>query len=146
MQIDHDHSTGQVRGLLCHPCNVMLGDFAEDVGRLELAAQYLLRGPIEIPQTTRPVEAAKQGTSASNLWYKYGLTEETLQILREHQGGCAICTEPLGPGHKTHVDHDHKSGSIRGLLCRGCNLGLGHARDDIQVLRRAVAYLDRGGK
>lgn len=84
------------------------------------------------------------GTRAGNLWYIYGLTEQTFQELRDRQnGGCAICRVPLGPGQGTHIDHDHRLGTkaVRGLLCRGCNVGLGHAREDVGVLRRALEYL-----
>jgi hypothetical protein len=55
-------------------------------------------------------------------------------------GQCAICKDPQE--HKSaHLDHCHDSGVVRGFLCRGCNLGLGHFRDRPELLRGAAAYL-----
>ena len=69
----------------------------------------------------------------------YGLTEERLQeLLRAQRGVCAIC---LGPGPE-HVDHDHISGRVRGLLCFQCNIALGHLRDRPDVIRRAADYVE----
>jgi hypothetical protein len=39
------------------------------------------------------------------------------------------------------VDHNHKTGAVRGLLCCKCNFILGHADDDVGILRRAISYL-----
>ncbi len=62
-------------------------------------------------------------------------------MLAEQDGGCAICGR--APGKiALHVDHDHESGEIRGLLCVGCNNALGQFRDDVDLLRRATAYLN----
>ena len=144
MHIDHDHETGVVRGLLCHLCNVMLGAFAEDPARLVFAVAYLRRGLVVLTPRSRPREAAKPGSRAMNLWYKYGLTEEAVIELRALQGGgCGICQAPLGTGQQAHIDHDHGRGrkAVRGLLCRSCNLGLGHARETLEILRKAVKYL-----
>jgi Recombination endonuclease VII len=60
----------------------------------------------------------------------------------ERQGGCAICGSP-DPGWTKgwHVDHDHKSGALRGLLCNRCNLMLGHAKDSAVTLQAAIDYL-----
>ncbi len=41
-----------------------------------------------------------------------------------------------------HIDHDHKTGEIRGVLCGGCNVALGSARDDPELLRNLAAYLE----
>ena len=43
------------------------------------------------------------------------------------------------------VDHCHKNGKVRGLLCRSCNLGIGQLRDDIEVLSNAITYLQWRG-
>lgn len=69
---------------------------------------------------------------------KYGLTVEAEQRMRVVQNNaCAICEEP----RELHVDHDHASGQVRGLLCPSCNNGLGRFRDDPERLERAANYL-----
>jgi len=71
--------------------------------------------------------------------------EEYEELLASQAGVCAICSEPPPPltdGKQAfHVDHDHANGEIRGLLCRGCNFGLGNFRDRTDLLRAAIAYL-----
>ncbi len=60
-------------------------------------------------------------------------------MLAAQHGVCAICqTAPA-----IHVDHDHRTGQIRGLLCFRCNAALGQLADDPLVLRRAARYLER---
>lgn len=58
-------------------------------------------------------------------------------------GLCAICKAPETPEPKgnLHVDHDHTSGRVRGLLCFPCNAGLGSFKDDIERLEAAIEYL-----
>lgn len=53
---------------------------------------------------------------------------------------CAICKESLTLDD-SKLDHDHFTDLVRGLLCDGCNLGLGSFRDSIDVLERAIEYL-----
>lgn len=58
---------------------------------------------------------------------KYGLTQQDFDLMLERQSfQCAICSNPLIPGRGTHVDHDHSTGKVRGLLCFSCNLRIGH--------------------
>ncbi len=73
----------------------------------------------------------------------YGLTVEDHAAMVERQGNrCAICkTEHRGRGKRLHVDHDHETGRVRGLLCGPCNVSLGGFRDDPKLLRSALKYL-----
>ena len=72
------------------------------------------------------------------LTLRYGIGAAEVQSLVDQQGGtCAICrTKPA-----VHVDHDHATGLIRGVLCFGCNRGLGKVKDDPEVLRAMITYL-----
>jgi hypothetical protein len=88
------------------------------------------------------------------LKYKFGITLEEYNLMVESQGGvCAICGGKNFTRHKgTHnnkavavslaVDHDHKTGQIRGLLCNACNTSLGKFKDDPVLLRKAIKYLE----
>lgn len=58
-------------------------------------------------------------------------------MLAEQKGLCAICREAPAK----HVDHDHATGRVRGLLCFNCNGALGQFRDRTDLMLRAVAYL-----
>lgn len=71
----------------------------------------------------------------------YGLTPEGFDLLFEDQSGaCAIC-RTLFEDQTPHVDHDHATGKVRGLLCGECNLGLGKFKDDPERLQRALDYI-----
>ena len=75
---------------------------------------------------------------------KYGLTLEQYDAMLAAQDGvCAICGEPRPEDRTLHVDHDHDTGEIRGLLCFKCNNALGDFNDDHDLFQRAAAYLDR---
>jgi hypothetical protein len=83
-------------------------------------------------------------------WLKrYGVTPEEYQRLYDLQSGlCAICGNPETRYHRgslmvLSVDHRHNDGSIRGLLCRPCNVGLGQFRDDPVLVQKALDYLKR---
>lgn len=81
----------------------------------------------------------------------YGLSKEEYRNMLELQKGrCAICNrEPRAATSGRSrailfIDHDHATGRVRGLLCNGCNAGIGHLQDDPKRLRAAVKYLKRG--
>jgi hypothetical protein len=85
----------------------------------------------------------------NNLQSRYKTTYHEVKRLWESQdGGCALCAAPLSveadnedKEFAAHVDHCHSTSEIRGLLCRHCNLLLGHAKDRIVVLQAAIEYL-----
>lgn len=77
----------------------------------------------------------------------YGITiHEYDELLMKQNGVCAICGKPethiqYGKFRPLSVDHDHATGKVRGLLCTGCNRGIGFLRDDPKLLNKAAEYL-----
>jgi hypothetical protein len=165
--VDHDHSTGVVRSVLCFRCNGGLGQFDDYPRRLYEAADYLeertwyvrlLRLELGTSRITssalrawraetypgiaeRRAAEARAKTSHSKrqkLRERYGLDVADVEdLVTIQQGGCAICVDRPAE----HVDHCHETGAVRGMLCSGCNTGMGQLRDDPAVLRRAIDYV-----
>lgn len=74
---------------------------------------------------------------------KWNLSAEDFEILSAKQNDvCLICQKTCSSGSRLSIDHDHKTNKIRGLLCKHCNFGLGHFQDDINLLRKAIEYLN----
>lgn len=74
----------------------------------------------------------------------YGLSPGDYERMYLHQGGvCAICQRANGATRRLSVDHNHKSGLARMLVCRPCNDMLGHGRDDPAFFRRAADLLEQ---
>ncbi|OFX04188.1 MAG: hypothetical protein A3E78_02530 [Alphaproteobacteria bacterium RIFCSPHIGHO2_12_FULL_63_12] len=73
----------------------------------------------------------------------YGLTEcQFLKMVAAQGGVCAICQRAPKPRKRLHVDHDHKTGRVRGALCFHCNHRLlGRGRENPEQHQRAAAYL-----
>lgn len=76
---------------------------------------------------------------------RHGLTQDQYTLLLEGQDyKCAICKvdfEEIGR-KRTHIDHCHRSGKIRAILCNTCNQALGLLKDDTNLLQRAITYLE----
>ena len=80
---------------------------------------------------------------------KYGLSKDDYyKILSKQNGVCAICkqAEKERDGQRQQllelsVDHDHKTGKVRGLLCRQCNIGIGRLQERVEILQNAIEYL-----
>lgn len=76
------------------------------------------------------------------LQQKYALKPGDYErMLADQQGVCAVCGTSGEGKRPLHVDHDHATGAIRGLLCQPCNLGLGNFQDQIVLLKSAIGYL-----
>ena len=85
----------------------------------------------------------------NRLKLRFNITlEQYNQILKDQDNKCAICKNPetiksnyTGKIKNLAVDHDHKTGKIRGLLCYNCNGSLGKFKEDFQILENALNYL-----
>lgn len=85
---------------------------------------------------------AKAGAHERRVQKVYGLKPgEYGKLYLFQKGVCAICRRATGATRNLSVDHDHKTGLTRGLLCRPCNDLLGHLRDDPEAARRISGYL-----
>lgn len=85
--------------------------------------------------------------SRSNQLIKtYGITlQDYADLMSKQDGKCAICRQPALGGHTStrslHVDHNHKTGKVRGLLCHKCNPALGQFNESIERVSAALEYL-----
>ena len=77
-----------------------------------------------------------------SLKYKYKINQNDYdQFLKEQNNCCKICEIDNNFGLLLSVDHNHKTGKVRGLLCQNCNLILGNSKDNIKILEKAIQYL-----
>ncbi len=79
-------------------------------------------------------------------WNRGITKEEYYEIIKSQNNLCAICNQPearlfKGKLMRLCLDHDHKTGAIRSLLCHACNTGIGKFKDSIELLQSAIAYL-----
>jgi len=99
----------------------------------EYQKQYYITNKTEILIKTRENQLKRQ----------YNITiKEYTKLFNRQEGKCAICGRHQNEFiQRFHVDHDHISGKIRGLLCYHCNPMLGYAKNDINILKNAIKYL-----
>lgn len=79
-----------------------------------------------------------------NLRRTYGVSLQEKNEMLERQGGvCAICGTGIPGSRGWQLDHCHNKKHVRGILCHGCNTGLGLFKDSPEALRKAIEYLER---
>lgn len=77
---------------------------------------------------------------------KYGLSiDEYNQMLKKQNNICLICEKEFGSTvlSRPNVDHCHKTGIIRGIICGRCNIGIAHFEDNVETLKKAINYLEQ---
>jgi hypothetical protein len=92
----------------------------------------------------------KEYRKRNPLYYKdwqlkkfYGFGLDKLEDMIVEEGGlCPICGDSFDEV-EANVDHNHTTGKIRGILCPKCNMGIGHFRDNISFLEKAIFYLEK---
>jgi Recombination endonuclease VII len=124
--VDHDHTTGAIRGLLCQSCNSILGSYGEN--REVLQAQANRREFCEFPPLS--IISGPEGVGFRAAYEK-------------QDGCCARCLSPT-PQKQTSMFHRHKESGLPATLCLHCHR-LCSWSSDIQpsIFKNAIVYLDR---
>ena len=138
----------------CKPCRAAVGKkYYVDHPEKFLAYKLRARNETIEERTARVAERKAKAplkrhvvARRSHLKINFGLTPENYDaILTAQKGVCAICGVDKPSAHRQHfyVDHCHTTGKIRGLLCGSCNTGLGHFKDNPDLLTTAISYLEK---
>lgn len=122
-------SGSQWRQSICKPCNVERGreEYHKNPSKNKAKVKAWTKlNPEKVRGYQRKI--------------KYGLTVGGFQtMLSEQANCCACCGDEFDK--PPHVDHCHRSGKIRGLLCRPCNVGLGNFKESPIRLKKAASYI-----
>ena len=119
--------------------------YAEHLRKNERPCRYCLLGSSTyIDEEIRAlIQNFRENQRDKLLWGQYGLSHATFErILAAQDNRCACCkSQDAKSKNGWHVDHDHETGVVRGILCSNCNTGIGMLGDDLVGVHRAVEYL-----
>lgn len=127
----------------CTKCSLLKPEYA-----------FRLRNRSDCPKPIRVKQCLKCERAANRIRMKvynkrkwvtqYGLTWDSYQELLDSQSRkCAACEAELDCGPNTHIDHCHRTGKVRGILCRSCNIALGLLDDDKDRVSLLLNYIER---
>lgn len=113
-----------------------------------LAKRWVLSGQCVVCSARKQQEYYEENgggvmAKLTRMLKRYGLSHVDYYTMLEAQGrACKTCLTPFEQHGEANVDHNHRTGKVRGLLCVRCNRGIGLFRDDPLSLRRAATYLE----
>lgn len=117
-----------------------------DCGKITfVAANNLRSGSVKSCGCLKPIRIfhnKKERARENRLKKKYNIDLNYYkQLLKSQQNCCAICYTEFTSQFNTHIDHDHETNQVRGLLCNNCNRGIGFLQDNPKVILNAYNYL-----
>lgn len=124
----------------CPRCNQVKSNTEFSVSRTRIdGLNYDCKQCVRNRRSGKRSPEALRAARRKNQLQKYNLTLADYDRMSRNQGDvCAICGDTV---RLLHVDHDHDTGAVRGLLCQPCNLGLGNFKDRPNVVAAAAQYL-----
>lgn len=87
------------------------------------------------------IQKRKEQMRNNGYMNKYGITSEVVDVMIEEQKGCCYICGAKPRSYILRVDHCHKTGNIRAMLCNNCNMGLGMFGDNIEAMKKAIKHL-----
>ena len=103
--------------------------------------------PNEAGRRYRRTIKGKKPSRKNNAKRNYGISLEEYERLRALATYCPVCgvelMEKSGSGASKHLDHNHLTGVIRGILCADCNLALGHMKDNVEAILHLAEWAKR---
>lgn len=128
-------STSYRQGCRCKVC---------DGGRREYQIRYRKAHPEAHKKYLKQRNGYKR--RIQEIKYRFNLSEEDyLNLLLKQNNKCAICFKECISGRALAVDHCHKTGKVRGLLCTKCNQGIGQFDENLENFYSAIKYLKKNG-
>lgn len=132
----------------CSTCgeSKLIADFPSERGLPGGASRRCLECGRVYQRNRRADDQIRLKYNSRNRLRIYGLSEAAFLLILESQGGaCGICRRLLDPQRtrETQVDHDHRTGKVRGILCHRCNPALGQFDDRIELFEAAITYLKK---
>jgi hypothetical protein len=127
---------GNYRSTRCRVCRMKFRE-AQKLNKAESGSKSIIR-PARNPRT-------------KFYWYAkryYGLDpEQADDLIKDSSGLCAICGNQFRPDrYEPHIDHCHSTNKVRDLLCRDCNLLVGHLENNVGSINKAIQYIKHHGK
>ena len=137
LYVDHCHSCGEIRSLLCVNCNKAIGCANEEITKVAMGILYITARALNIDDF--PLYLYRKSD-------RKRINQQRSYFLTRQGGVCAICRTQAPPDgleqrRLMHVDHCHSTHIVRGVLCELCNNTLGAFDDNIVAMFRAIDYL-----
>lgn len=132
----------------CNPAKTRLASWCKKCSKTYSADRHR-KDPKRYAQQKEWVKNNPKSIKNSQLKYSYGITLDIYeQMLVDQKGLCLICFKPETRKFKSKnkvselvVDHCHKTGKVRGLLCSSCNTAIGHLRENPETIKNILTYL-----
>lgn len=141
----HDGSVVTSGTKLCSKCKETkaVDDFGIDKSKKDGRPSWCKQCHNQFSRTYYKTDAGIKSARNRNLKHRFGITSEDYgSMYVEQKGKCAICgIHQFELSCRLAVDHDHKTGKVRGLLCSDCNLALGNFKDSLESLKKAIMYI-----
>lgn len=132
----------------CPACRKCLAkeDFYASASKADGYWQYCRKCLLQKNAEQRKTEKGKLANKYRVIKYHYGLSKDEYNKLIVDNPFCPICEKVFNENRRPHVDHNHKTNLVRGILCDVCNRGIGYLQEDISSLKNAIRYLRETNK